>query len=402
MGCTLCKQLAGHNVGALDVSNYENLNPYLMKKSARQFRTHMSKKLEQLGPQTQPEVSCEIIFEGEDPTVQNISEDELRRCARVLRSFSTSVQNEIVGACLLSRPNDVNFYKYDYSTSMIIGLRRRASQELASAALVVFHGQTEGARCLEVIWVATMRNYRERGYACLLFGFIQQLAVFCQINSVLVLSSRTTVGFWLCQPHPPGAPKRVLVRGRSSSKRLTKGMKATPKKLAKLKRGLLETEQYEEPPDWLAPYYDDARPFRFSHTKSIHLWYPLGGPGVDYLGTAMQVANGKRRRASSSDLISPEKMKNGGGSGKKSPGEKIKISGSRKSGKLYAIDNKNNSNTSPNRRHSSPGKLNHKAFKGHTMSQISNAKIAAKKLKHRQKQRRAKKAMVKRSISTPG
>ena len=91
---------------------------------------------------------------------------------------------------------------------MIIGLRRRASQELASAALVVFHGQTEGARCLEVIWVATMRNYRERGYACLLFGFIQQLAVFCQINSVLVLSSRTTVGFWLCPPHPPGAPKR--------------------------------------------------------------------------------------------------------------------------------------------------------------------------------------------------
>ena len=36
------------------------------------------------------------------------------------------------------------------------------------------------------------------------------------------------------------------------------------------------------------------------------------------------------------------------------------------------------------------------------MSQISNAKMAAKKLKHRQKQRRAKKAMVKRSISTPG
>ena len=36
-------------------------------------------------------------------------------------------------------------------------------------------------------------------------------------------------------------------------------MKATPKKLAKLKRGLVETEQYEEPPDWLAPYYDDAR-----------------------------------------------------------------------------------------------------------------------------------------------
>ena len=54
---------------------------------------------------------------------------------------------------------------------MIIGLRRRASQELASAALVVFHGQTEGARCLEVIWVATMRNYRVRGYACILFGW---------------------------------------------------------------------------------------------------------------------------------------------------------------------------------------------------------------------------------------
>ena len=52
----------------------------------------------------------------------------------------------------------------------------------------------------------------------------------------------------------------------------------------------------------------------------------------------------------------------------------------------------------PNRRHSSPGKVNVGAFKGHTMSQISNAKLAAKKLKHRQKQRRAKKAMVKRSV----
>ena len=251
MGLKFCKMLCGRNVGELDVSNYENLNPYLMKKSARQFRAHMAKKLEQLGPQPQPEVSCEIIFEGDDPTVQNISEEELRRCARVLRSFSTSVQNEIVGACLLSRPNDVQYYKYDYSTSMIIGLRRRASQELASAALVVYHGQTEGAKCFEVIWVATMRQYRERGYACLLFGFIQQLAVFCQIESVLVLSSRTTVGFWLCQPHPSGAPKRVLVRGRGSSKRLTSGMKNTPKKLAKLKRGLLETEQHEEPPIWL-------------------------------------------------------------------------------------------------------------------------------------------------------
>ena len=112
MGCQFIKLCCGQTVGELDVSNYENLNPYLMKKSARQFRTHMAKKLEQLGPQPQPEVVCEIIFEGEDPTVQNISEDELRRCSRTLRSFSTSVQNEIVGACLLSRPNDVNFFKF--------------------------------------------------------------------------------------------------------------------------------------------------------------------------------------------------------------------------------------------------------------------------------------------------
>ena len=108
----------------------------------------------------------------------------------------------------------------------------------------------------------------------------------------------------------------------------------------------------------------------------------------------MQVSNGKRRRASSMDAVSPEKNKHF--TSKK--GEKAKISGSR-SGKLYAIDN---DKTSPIRRHSSPGNVNHGAFKGHTMSQISNAKFAAKKLKQRQKHRRAKKAMVKRSISTPG
>ena len=109
----------------------------------------------------------------------------------------------------------------------------------------------------------------------------------------------------------------------------------------------------------------------------------------------MQVSNGKRRRASSMDALSPEKTKSIVTSKK---GEKAKISGSR-SGKLYAIDN---DKTSPIRRHSSPGNVNHGAFKGHTMSQISNAKFAAKKLKQRQKHRRAKKAMVKRSISTPG
>ena len=119
----------------LDVGNYENLNPYLMKKASRKFRTTMAQRLAALGYQPQPEVSCEVIYEGEDPTIQNISEVELRRCATVLRSFSTTVQNEIVGACLLSRAADVHFYKYDYSTSMIIGLRRRSSQELASGSL---------------------------------------------------------------------------------------------------------------------------------------------------------------------------------------------------------------------------------------------------------------------------
>ena len=93
MGLKFCKMMCGRNVGELDVSNYENLNPYLMKKSARQFRAHMAKKLEQLGPQPQPEVSCEIIFEGDDPTVQNISEEELdavqRCCGRSARACRT-------------------------------------------------------------------------------------------------------------------------------------------------------------------------------------------------------------------------------------------------------------------------------------------------------------------------
>ena len=108
----------------------------------------------------------------------------------------------------------------------------------------------------------------------------------------------------------------------------------------------------------------------------------------------MQVSNGKRRRASSVDAPSPERKK----SVTSKKGEKAKISGSR-SGKLYAIDS---DKSSPMRRHSSPGNINQGAFKGHTMSQISNAKFAAKKLKQRQKHRRAKKAIVKRSISTPG
>ena len=82
MGCCVdtCRGLCGFRIAGLDVGNYENLNPYLMKKTARQFRQTMSQRLEQLGPQTQQEVICEVVYEGDDPLVQNIAEDELRRC----------------------------------------------------------------------------------------------------------------------------------------------------------------------------------------------------------------------------------------------------------------------------------------------------------------------------------
>jgi hypothetical protein len=369
----------------LDVGNYENLNPYLMKKASRKFRTTMAQRLAALGYQPQPEVSCEVIYEGEDPTIQNISEVELRRCATVLRSFSTTVQNEIVGACLLSRAADVHFYKYDYSTSMIIGLRRRSSQELASAALVVFHGQNEDARCFEVIWVATMRKYRERGYACLLFGYIQQLAVLCKIQHVLVLSSRTTVGFWLTQPIPPGAPHRTLVRGKDGGKRLSSGLRKTPEKLAKLKRGLIECKQHVDPPDMLLPYYDADRPFRFSHTKSIHLWYPMT-IGVDYLGTAMGVANRKRRRSNSK--ISMEAI------GKKQGGGKEKQQQSGKQGGKYKMKGAGVqlSPGSP-----LPKRLGSSGNRNHTLGQITSAKKAARVLRERQRKRMGR-AKIKKSV----
>jgi hypothetical protein len=388
MGCCVdtCRGLCGFRIAGLDVGNYENLNPYLMKKTARQFRQTMSQRLEQLGPQTQQEVICEVVYEGDDPLVQNIAEDELRRCALVLRSFAAAVQNEIVGACLLNRPRDVTFYKYDYATSMILCLRRRASQEIVSAALVVFHGQNENSRSFEVIWVATMRKYRERGYACLLFGYIQQLAVVCKIDMVLVEASRTTVGFWLTQPVAPGSPRRVLVRGNDGGKRLSSGLKKTPTKLAKLKQGLSECDLYEnqDPPEFLINYYDHDRPFRFSHTKSIHLWFPVG-PNVDYLGTCLQVSNSKRRRASVA--MSPTGPGHGGDkSARNSPAGR---KGS--SGNIYKLGA--NGKTTP--RSPTPAARR----EGHSMGQIASAKKAARLLKERQRGRMAR-AKIKKSVTT--
>ena len=207
-----------------------------------------------------------------------------------------------------------------------------------------------------------------------------------KIDMVLVEASRTTVGFWLTQPVAPGSPRRVLVRGNDGGKRLSSGLKKTPTKLAKLKQGLSECDLYEnkDPPEFLINYYDHDRPFRFSHTKSIHLWFPVG-PNVDYLGTCLQVSNSKRRRASVA--MSPTGPGHGGDkSARNSPAGR---KGS--SGNIYKLGA--NGKTTP--RSPTPAARR----EGHSMGQIASAKKAARLLKERQRGRMAR-AKIKKSVTT--
>ncbi len=230
---------------------------------------------------------CGVVKAGEDDQgfPLEITQRDLRDIASVLRVFDTPVQNEIVGACLLARPRDVHFFKYDYSKSAVLTIRVGGPNAgtIVSAAVITLRVIDDCTRCLEVSWVATLRKHRKRGYAALLFGYVQQIAAVMGIEAVLVLSSRTSVGYWMCQPRAPGASRIIMVRASHSSKRLTKGYSKYPWKLKKLEQGLRRCEVHEEPPDCVQKFYSKDSPFRFNHAKSIHVWYKMSLSHVDYL-----------------------------------------------------------------------------------------------------------------------
>jgi hypothetical protein len=214
-----------------------------------------------------------------------IKESDLREVTSVLRCFSRAVRDEIVGACLLTRPKDYHAYQYDYSKSGVLTLR--CGVQVCSAAVVTLRVINPTTRCLEVSWVATLRDYRKRGHAAMLFGYVQQIAAIMGIEAVLVLSSRTSVGYWLTQPRAPGSARIIMVRHKHSEKRLTKGYsKMDPRKLQKLEAGLRRSEVYDHPPDSVSKFYSKDSPFRFDHARSIHVWYLMGLAHVDYLSLA--------------------------------------------------------------------------------------------------------------------
>ncbi len=315
----------GDMVGA---GSYKNLNPFLAKKDSAFFRQKIQSILDSVkvqclgsgsvllkdssGSHSSPESITpsnlrssksnrsrsgsnsssggglvEVVQSGEDDfgVPVEITEGDLREVSSVLRVFSVNVRDEIVGACLLARPKAYHAYGYDYSKSAVLTMRSGA--KVCSAAVVTLRVIDSTTRCLEVSWVATLQDYRKRGHAAVLFGYIQQIAAIMGIEAVLVLSSRTSVGYWLTQPRAPGAPRIIMVRHKHSSKRLTKGYsKMDPRKLQKLEAGLRRSEVYDDPPDSISKFYSKDSPFRFDHASSIHVWYQLGLTHVDYLALA--------------------------------------------------------------------------------------------------------------------
>ena len=314
----------------IGAGSYKNLNPYMAKKESALFRQRVAQildsvRLQQLGPAnlghkgTNPMISrkragksgagsgrnsraqqessvssfsshagsCGVVQGSFDEHGQplEIRKEDLRSVAAVLRVFAAQVQNEIVGACLLARPADVHAYAYDYSKSCVLTIRIGGPSvgTVVSAAVVTLRIINSTTRCLEVSWVATLKEHRKRGYAALLFGYVQQIAAVMGIEAVLVLSSRTSVGYWLNQPRAQGHKRIIMVRSSQSSKRLSKGYSKYPWKKRKLEQGLRRSDVHEEPPECVQKFYDANSSFRFDHSKSIHVWYLLGLEHVDYL-----------------------------------------------------------------------------------------------------------------------
>ena len=270
--------------------------------------------------------ACGVVQGSEDEHGQplEITQNDLRSIAAVLRVFDAPVQNEIVGACLLARPADVHAFAYDYSKSCVLTIRVGGSNvgTVVSAAVVTLRIIDETTRCLEVSWVATLREHRKRGYAALLFGYIQQIAAVMGIEAVLVLSSRTSVGYWLNQPRAQGHKRIIMVRSSKSSKRLSKGYSKYPWKKRKLENGLRRADVYEEPPPCVQKFYDANSSFRFNHSNSIHVWYLLGLAHVDYLSLSrVRVGDVAGIRTGSRFRLSQSKGKGGKGGSQREKGK---------------------------------------------------------------------------------
>ena len=219
------------------VGEYKNLNPFMAKKESAMFRIRIQQILDSVRVQcmgngnvfTKDGTSSgcsenvtpssirnsgrsrgssgsggggsgglvEVVKSTEDEMGYpvEIKENDLRDVTSVLRCFSRAVRDEIVGACLLTRPRDYPAYQYDYSKSAVLTLR--SGIQVCSAAVVTLRVINSTTRCLEVSWVATLRDYRKRGHAAMLFGYVQQIAAIMGIEAVLVRTRRRKLVFFV-------------------------------------------------------------------------------------------------------------------------------------------------------------------------------------------------------------
>ena len=385
MGCAGSRRGGGDGSEMTGRGKYYNLNPYIFKQQSAEFRQKLTEALLSISKQglgAECGCVCDVVRGGMDAngTPLEIEEADLRTVADVLRVFSAGVRNEIVGACLLARPADVQMHGHDYSKSAVLTLQ--AQHSIVSAAVLTLRIMSSTVRCFEVIWVATRKSYERNGYATILFGYVQQIAALWGIEAVLVLSSRTSVGFWLGQPRPSGLPPIIFVRSPESSKRLRKGYSKYPWKLQKLERGLHSCKTAENPPEEVRRFYSDKSPFRFDHARSIHVWFEMGLSSVDYIQLAYS-STGTRGRSKSKPRPSLQytSSKSSAGAAKDSHSRRRSSSGKHgMDGSPYHVaghGSKSGESTKGKPRRQKSGNKNL------SMSSVSSAKKAARKLRAR-------------------
>lgn len=83
--------------------------------------------------------------------------------------------------------------KYDYSKSLVVVLKKDDG-EILSALIAVHH---TASNVFEIVWMATKRSHRCKGFGSLLFDRCQRLALCLKARAVAVAATLVSFPFWV-------------------------------------------------------------------------------------------------------------------------------------------------------------------------------------------------------------
>lgn len=85
---------------------------------------------------------------------------------------------------------------YNYAQRLMFGIRHPEDGSLVAACIMV-QQRTNRHRVLEIVWFATLSEYKGSGYGTTLFHAILEFAKVSGVDAVLVTSTNRALSFWM-------------------------------------------------------------------------------------------------------------------------------------------------------------------------------------------------------------